>query len=73
MHELARALRRPAADLDARLPFRQLGLDSLMAVRIVLRLETALGLELHPTLLFEHPTADAVVRYLQERLAARSA
>ncbi len=65
---LAAELRRSTAELDPRLPFRQMGLDSLMAVRVVTRLERELGLELHPTLLFEQPTVDDVVRCLEQRM-----
>jgi acyl carrier protein len=73
LHALGKALRRSLTDVDARVPFRHLGVDSLMAVRLVRGIEKQYGLELHPTLLFEHPTVDDVVRHLEPRLQRRNA
>src|SRR5690606_10847575 len=62
---LAALLRRPAGDLDVRLGFAELGVDSLMATQVVTALEERLGVALHPTLLFEHPTPDALLAHLR--------
>ncbi|MEM7307331.1 MAG: SDR family NAD(P)-dependent oxidoreductase [Planctomycetota bacterium] len=46
-----------------------LGMDSLMAVELKARLERSLGLELQATLLFDHPTVEALVAYLDASFA----
>lgn len=58
-------------DVDADRPFGELGLDSVTAVEMVERLGRSLGIALPGTVLFDHPTIDALVRYvLEERLVA---
>jgi acyl carrier protein len=50
----------PAASIDPDGAIADLGLDSAAAVSMVLELETKLGRELDPALLFEHGTLRAV-------------
>jgi len=50
--------------VDAREPFTRLGLDSLAATRLVNGLSEALGRPLEPTIVWEHPTIEALVRHL---------
>ncbi|MCM1975114.1 non-ribosomal peptide synthetase/type I polyketide synthase [Streptomyces sp. G1] len=61
--ELAALLGRPA---DAHTPFYELGLTSVLVVRLRARLEERLGIRVPQTAFFEHPTAAA----LAARLAA---
>lgn len=59
------------ADVDADRPVQELGLDSVTAVDMVERVGKDLGLELQGTLLFDHPTIEALCRHLlEDRLQA---
>jgi polyene macrolide polyketide synthase len=55
--------------IDAQQTFKELGFDSLTAVELRNRLNTATGLHCPATLVFDYPTTSAVVSYmLQEML-----
>lgn len=56
------------ADVNPDLPLVELGVDSIMTVRLRRQLEKQTGLSLPPTLLWEHPTAAAVTARLAEML-----
>ncbi|WP_454790935.1 type I polyketide synthase [Mycolicibacterium lutetiense] len=57
------------ADVNVDLPLVELGVDSIMTVRLRRQLEKQTGLSLPPTLLWEHPTAAAVTARIIELLA----
>ncbi|MDA0566062.1 SDR family NAD(P)-dependent oxidoreductase [Streptomonospora sp. S1-112] len=59
----------PAARLDSAVPFQELGFDSLMAVELRNRLESALEVRLSATMVFAHPTVDELTAGLLDRLA----
>ncbi len=54
--------------LDPQKPLAEMGLDSLMAVELRNALGLAMGKTLPPTLLFDHPTLEALVKYLREEV-----
>jgi 3-oxoacyl-(acyl-carrier-protein) synthase/pyruvate/2-oxoglutarate dehydrogenase complex dihydrolipoamide acyltransferase (E2) component/acyl carrier protein len=54
--------------LDPRRPLRAYGLTSLVAVEVARCLEEDLGLPLPVTLVWNHPTLDAIVRHVTEQM-----
>jgi acyl carrier protein len=64
----ATVLGRSSADIDAQLPFQDLGFDSLTAVELRNRLKTATGLTLSPALIFDYPTPAALAEHVDEQL-----
>jgi myxalamid-type polyketide synthase MxaB len=56
--------------IDPGEPLFNLGLDSLMALELMVLLETNLGITLTESLVFEYPTVEALVRYFLEVLFA---
>ncbi|WP_434739544.1 SDR family NAD(P)-dependent oxidoreductase [Micromonospora sp. SH-82] len=51
-------------EVDARATFRELGLDSVLAVQLRTRLATAIGRDLHIAMLYDHPTPHALTEAL---------
>ncbi|WP_432120191.1 SDR family NAD(P)-dependent oxidoreductase, partial [Streptomyces sp. bgisy032] len=59
--------------VDLAAAFRDLGVDSLSALELRGRLGTATGVALQATVVFDHPTPQALVDHLMERIAAAPA
>ncbi|MFG2911253.1 SDR family NAD(P)-dependent oxidoreductase, partial [Kitasatospora sp. NPDC048286] len=58
-----------ADTVDASAGFKELGVDSLSAVELRNRINSATGLRLSATLVFDYPTPGALAEHLQEQLA----
>ncbi|RKG91717.1 SDR family NAD(P)-dependent oxidoreductase, partial [Corallococcus sp. CA053C] len=58
----------PSTQPSAEEGFFDLGMESVQAMQLVEHLEDELGLELYPTLAFDHPTLRALAGFLLERL-----
>ncbi|MEU1006754.1 beta-ketoacyl synthase N-terminal-like domain-containing protein, partial [Streptomyces tibetensis] len=59
--------------LDPKRAFKESGFDSLAGVELRNRLNTATGLRLSATVVFDHPTPDAVADHLLTRIADSAA
>jgi acyl carrier protein len=70
---LAKVLRISKDSVETGTKFNRIGLDSAMVVYFMMDLEEGLGLELSPDDFYDHPTVDALSKYLAERLAQRAA
>ncbi len=66
--QLGQVLRLAPSRIDARTPFRSLGIDSLMALELRNRLESSLGLTLSATLVWNYPTITALAPFLADTL-----
>jgi acyl carrier protein len=70
---LANILRISKDRVDTGTKFNRLGLDSAMLVYLMMELEEQLDLELSTDDFYDHPTVDALSRFLADKRAIRSA
>jgi NADPH:quinone reductase-like Zn-dependent oxidoreductase/acyl carrier protein len=66
--QLSAVLRLAPSRIDARTPFRNMGIDSLMALELRNRLEATVGVMLSATMVWNYPTIAALAPFLAERL-----
>nr|AAO65807.1 monensin polyketide synthase module 10 [Streptomyces virginiae]ANZ52470.1 MonAVII [Streptomyces virginiae] len=64
----AATLGRTVEDIPAAKPFQELGFDSLTAVQLRNQLNTTTGLSLPATVIFDHPTPEALATHLRGQL-----
>lgn len=69
-HYVANLLDMPVERIDANTEFDRFGLDSAMAVAMILELEEHLGGEVSPSLLFEYTTIAALADHLAAETGA---
>ncbi|GAA1854534.1 hypothetical protein GCM10009836_38270 [Pseudonocardia ailaonensis] len=65
---LADLLETPVAEIDPDADFDRLGVDSALAVSLLVEVEERYDVDIAPEALFENPTIAAVATYLHERL-----
>ncbi|MFD9165298.1 acyl carrier protein [Streptomyces sp. NPDC059558] len=65
-------LRRAPETIDPTVPFAEYGMDSVAALSLCGDLEDEFGLEVEPTLLWDHPTVASLVGHLSTVLPAGS-
>ncbi|QDE84178.1 type I polyketide synthase [Myxococcus xanthus] len=70
--QLGRVLRLDSARIDAEAPLQGFGLDSLMGLELRNRLASGLGLSLPASLIWKHPTLDALCAHLQSEVMDRA-
>ena len=69
---LADLLELPVAEVDPAADFDRLGVDSALAVSLLVEVEERYDVDIPPEELFENPTIDAVAAHVHEQLVARS-
>jgi acyl carrier protein len=72
LDRLALYLNRPADMIDPSVPLAEYGMDSVCALSICGDLEDEFELIVEPTLLWDYPTVESLVRYLATELGARA-
>ncbi|MFI1917971.1 acyl carrier protein [Nocardia sp. NPDC020380] len=70
---LADLMEVPAAAIDPQADFDRLGVDSALAVSLLIEVEERYGIDLSPEDLYRNPNLDAVGAYLHEQLAETAA
>jgi acyl carrier protein len=67
---VAHYLERPPTEIDEHTPLVDLGLDSVYAMTLSGDVEEEFGLEVEPTVAWDHPTVAALADFLHEELAS---
>jgi acyl carrier protein len=66
--QVSRATALPAAEIDAQAPFTRYGLDSVAVILLAADLEKWLDYRFRKNPLGEHPTIEALARFLAEEV-----
>ena len=62
---------RPAEEIDPDLPLSEYGLDSVYALSLCAEIEDRYGIEVEPTLMWDHPAIGPLAEALMPLIAAR--
>ncbi|MET0233301.1 MAG: acyl carrier protein [Kibdelosporangium sp.] len=62
----------PPGRLDPDQPFAEIGLDSVYALTLCGDVEDALGIEVEPTMAWDHPTTTALAQGIHDELRSRA-
>lgn len=68
--QIAKVLRIKPQDIDIRQTFAQYGLDSLQVATLSGDLETWVGCELSPSLVYDYPTVESLASHLVAEMAS---
>lgn len=68
IERIAGYLETTPAQVDSRLPFVELGLDSVYALTLSGDIEDTFGIEVEPTMAWDHPTVAALADAIFEEL-----
>ncbi|MDP9866787.1 MULTISPECIES: acyl carrier protein [Streptosporangium] len=68
--QVASYVTRAPEEIDPLVPFAQHGMDSVYLLSLCGDIEAEYGLEVEPTLAWEHPTVAAMADHLRGRLSA---
>lgn len=68
---VATYVQRPAGEIATDVPLTDYGLDSVSAVTLAAEIEDEWGLSLEPTIVWDHPTVDALSAAVAGEMAAR--
>ncbi len=68
---VATYVRRPVAEIATDVPLTDYGLDSVSAVTLAAEIEDEWGLSLEPTIVWDHPTVDALSAAVAGEMAER--
>ncbi|MDL4774212.1 MULTISPECIES: acyl carrier protein [Thermomonosporaceae] len=69
---VAHYARREPADIDPSVSLTNYGLDSVYALSLCGDLEDHLGVVLEPTVVWDHPTIEALIAHVEEMLGGSS-
>ncbi|MEV6108112.1 acyl carrier protein [Streptomyces sp. NPDC051940] len=70
LDRLSLYLRRAPDSIEPTVPLAEYGMDSVAALSLCGDIEDEFGLDVEPTLLWDHPTVDSLTGYLAEAVAA---
>lgn len=67
VHYIAEIVQMEPEEIDPTIPFERYGIDSEDGVILSGDLEDWLGYDLDPTLIFDYPTPESLVEYIEKR------
>ncbi|QMU78142.1 acyl carrier protein [Streptacidiphilus sp. PB12-B1b] len=69
IERVSRYVRRPQEEINVSAPFAEYGMDSVAALSLFGDIEEAFGMYLEPTVAWDHPTVEALARFLARESA----